>query len=142
MGTRSLTKIIESWENKSGKKESRPITCMYRQMDGYMEGHGLDLASFLSQFTIVNGMSMDEERKIANGMDCLAAQMFAHFKNGPGNIYLQHPDTKEVWEDYQYEVEEDKEHGLMITVYSVWNGRKKIFHGTPEELLNHVSELA
>ena len=140
MGTRSLTKIISTWENKKGTKQRKPITCMYRQYDGYLDGHGLDLASFLSQFTIVNGIGMDEERKIANGMDCLAAQIIAHFKNGPGDIYLMHPDTKDVWEDYQYEVEEDENKNLLITVYEVYNESKEVFHGTPEELLTKIEE--
>lgn len=142
MGTRSLTKVIRSWENESGEKESRPITCMYRQYDGHIDSHGVDLAEFLEDFSIVNGIPLKSKIRIANGMDCLAAQMFAHFKDGPGNIYCQHPDTEEVWEDYQYEIEKDQKHGIMITVYSVWDGKKKIFHGTPRELLNHVSELA
>ena len=106
MGTRSLTKVIQSWKNESGKKESKPITCMYRQFDGYMEGHGQELAEFLSQFTVVNGIGLTEERKIANGMDCLAAQMFAHFKTEAGNIYCMHPDAYDVWEEYVYEIEE------------------------------------
>ena len=82
---------------------------------------------------------MDEERKIANGMDCLAAQIIAHFKNGPGDIYLMHPDTKDVWEDYQYEVEEDENKNLLITVYEVYNESKEVFHGTPEELLTKIN---
>ena len=82
MGTRSLTRVIRKWEDDFGDKRREPFTTMYRQMDGYLEGHGNDLAEFLSQFTIVNGMKLNETRKTANGIDCLAAQMFAHFKDG------------------------------------------------------------
>jgi ribosomal protein L34E len=38
MGTRSLTKVIQTWEDESGKKQSKPFTTMYRQYDGYLNG--------------------------------------------------------------------------------------------------------
>ena len=141
MGTRSLTKVIETWENKKGKKQRRPITCMYRQYDGYLDGHGLELAEWLNQYTVVNGMNMDETRKIANGMDCLAAQMFAHFKTEAGNIYCMHPDAEDCWEEYLYEISE-RDEGILLTVYEMhYKGdAEEIFHGTPEELLTKINE--
>jgi hypothetical protein len=38
MGTRSLTFVYE---------ENKPVVNMYRQYDGYIEGHGRELAEFL-----------------------------------------------------------------------------------------------
>jgi len=140
MGTRSLTRVIRKWEDDFGDKRREPFTTMYRQMDGYLEGHGQDLAEFLSQFTIVNGISIDETRKIANGIDCLAAQMFAHFKDGPGHIYCMHPSAQDCGEEYIYEIEKDGE-DILITVYDIWKN-KEIFHGTPNELLEHISVLS
>ena len=139
MGTRSLTKVIETWKNKKGKKQRRPITTMYRQFDGYMSGHGLELAEWLSQYTVVNGIRINETRKIANGIDCLAAQMFAHFKDGAGGIYCMHPDAEDCWEDYLYEISEvDKE--IFLTVYEIWKDTtQELFHGTPEELLTKIT---
>tara|TARA_R110002051_G_scaffold238547_1_gene299306 strand:- start:758 stop:1192 length:435 start_codon:yes stop_codon:yes gene_type:complete len=139
MGTRSLTKVIETWKNKKGKKQRRPITTMYRQFDGYMSGHGLELAEWLSQYTVVNGIRINETRKIANGIDCLAAQMFAHFKDGAGDIYCMHPDAEDCWEDYLYEISEvDKE--IFLTVYEIWKDTtQELFHGTPEELLTKIT---
>tara|TARA_R110001583_G_scaffold135538_1_gene287341 strand:+ start:1074 stop:1496 length:423 start_codon:yes stop_codon:yes gene_type:complete len=137
MGTRSLTRVIRKWEDDFGDKRREPFTTMYRQMDGYLEGHGNDLAEFLSQFTIVNGMKLNETRKTANGIDCLAAQMFAHFKDGPGSIYCMHPSAQDCGEEYIYEIEKDGE-DILMTVYDVWNS-KEIFHGTPEKLLEETS---
>ena len=141
MGTRSLTKVIETWEDKSGKKQRRPITTMYRQFDGYLNGHGLELAEWLNQYTVVNGMRMDETRKIANGIDCLAAQMFAHFKTEAGNIYCMHPDTKDVFEDYLYEIEEVGK-DILITVYEMGfeDGGTYLLQATPEELLTKIEK--
>ena len=141
MGTRSLTKVISTWENKSGKKQRKPITCMYRQYDGYISGHGAELAEWLNQYTVVNGMGMDETRKIANGMDCLAAQMFAHFKDGAGGIYCMHPDAKDVFEDYLYEIEEVGK-DILITVYEIGfeDGGTFLLQATPEELLTKIEK--
>ena len=139
MGTRSLTKVINTWKDESGKKQRKPITCMYRQYDGYMSGHGVELAEWLSGYTIVNGIPMDKSEPMFNGMDCIAAQMFTHFKDGAGNIYCMHPDAEGCWEEYLYEIsEEDKQ--IHLTVYEIGyeSGATEIFHGTPEELLTKL----
>ena len=96
MGTRSLTRVIDRQKDLSlakghlAKNVRKSYINMYRQFDGYMEGMGVDLAEFLLPFTIVNGISLNENRKIANGSGCLAAQLVSHFKEEPGGIYL-HP---------------------------------------------------
>jgi len=150
MGTRSLTKVINTWEDEAGKKQRRPITCMYRQFDGYLDGHGHDLAEWLSGYTIVNGIPMDKSEPIFNGMDCLAAQMYVHFKansckddgtpvSSPGGIYCMHPDSEDCWEEYLYEISEGDE-GILLTVYDIRyeKGATEIFHGTPKELLTKI----
>ena len=140
MGTRSLTRVFEKWEDTKGKEQRQPIVCMYRQYDGYISGHGHELAEFLKPFTIVNGIGLDDKRKIANGMGCLAAQLVAHFKDCPGNIYLYATDVKDCWQEYEYEIEKTKDK-LIITVYTQnyesgeW---EEIFHGSPEQLLEYV----
>ena len=143
MGTRSLTKVIQTWEDKTGKKHTRPITCMYRQYDGHLESHGLELAEWLCRYTLVNGIPVGKSEPMFNGMDCLAAQMFVHFKTEAGNIYCMHPDAYDIWEEYVYEIEEiDKK--ILITVYETppvgYDGLLKIFHGTPKELLTKIEE--
>ena len=141
MGTRSLTKVITTWEDTNGKKQRKPITCMYRQYDGYLDGHGQELAEWLAGYILVNGIPMDTSKLMFNGMDCLAAQMFAHFKDGAGGIYCVHPDTEGCWEEYLYEIsEEDKQ--IHLTVYKIGHesGATEIFHGTPEELLTKIEE--
>ena len=109
---------------------------MQRKDDGYLRGHGLELAEGLQKYTIVNGIGLDEDRQIANGMTCLAAQMFFHFKDGPGGIYCYPPDSRDCGEEYLYEIENGNEN-LLITGYDTWNNRE-VFHGTPEELIEEV----
>ena len=59
------------------------------------------LKEFLEDIHIVNGISLAEKRKIANGMGCLAAQLIQHFKNGPGGLYVTSFDD---YEEYNYEI--------------------------------------
>ena len=44
MGTRSLTFVYE---------DNKPIVNMYRQFDGYPEGHGQELADFLLSGAVI-----------------------------------------------------------------------------------------
>ena len=104
MGTRSLTFVFESY-----KDGDVPILCLYRQYDGYPEGHGAELAQFLSGFTVVNGLGAKTDRKIANGVGCLAAQMVAHFKTEAGQFYIHAPiEGRDDGQDYEYHVYQNK----------------------------------
>lgn len=95
MGTRCLTVLHDS--------DNSEIAVLYRQFDGYPDGHGKELADFLKGKTIVNGLSGDTS-EVFNGMSCLAASVIAHFKNKPGGFYLHPAGTRDCWEDYIYHV--------------------------------------
>jgi hypothetical protein len=110
---------------------------MYRQFDGYPEGHGIDLAEFLSGITIVNGLSLDDNSGIANGMGCLAAQIVAHFKTDPGGIYLYPPGTNDVWEEYTYKVSAGSDGNIVMTCKAVYND-EELFSGAPEDFIEWV----
>jgi len=130
MGTRSLTHFVEDGET---------LATMYRQYDGYLSGHGSELAEFLKDFNIVNGYSGDTSN-LANGMGCLTAQFIAHIKKGCGNIYLYPPNTEDCWEEYTYTIyQEDKQ--LKIKAVSTY-GKEVVFDGTPNELLTKIDDNA
>jgi hypothetical protein len=107
MGTRSLTFVYD---------EQEPIINMYRQYDGYPTGHGAELAEFLTQFTMVNGLGINETRKVANGMPCLAAQLVAHFKSEAGGFYLYPTSTVDCGQDYEYHVYHNGSEGLRVKI--------------------------
>ena len=110
MGTRSLTTFKEDHTDEE-------IVVLYRQMDGYPEGHGIDLFRFLNNMNMVNGMSPEEKRKPSNGMSCLAAQMVSYFKEEPGGFYLYRADTRDVGEEYVYTIYVENAHkNIMIKV--------------------------
>lgn len=121
---------------------------MYRQYDGYMSGHGAELAEFLQDFNIVNGMKLNDPPRTANGMGCLAAQLIVHFKasackddgtptSEPGGIYVYHPEAKDYGEEFTYTIYTKGKGNIYIRAYDVW-AEKVIFDGTPEELLTKL----
>ena len=137
MGTRSLTRIIPRQDglsfNEGHKKIDMAYVNMYRQYDGYPEGHGLELAEFLKDIEIINGISGDTTNQ-ANGSGCLAAQMVKHFKEDIGYIYLHPHDNESGWEDYIYTVYPKTGEETFISIYDV-RKKKCIFVVTPEKLL-------
>jgi hypothetical protein len=94
MGTRALTVVQEN---------DKDVIVMYRQYDGYPDGHGQELADFLKGITLGNGISGDKAMgTFANGMGCLAAQIVAHFKTEAGGFYLYPGETRDCGEEYTY----------------------------------------
>ena len=129
MGTRSLTHVVDNNDT---------LLTLYRQYDGYLTGHGLDLAEFLQDICIVNGISGSADRK-ANGMGCLSAQLIAHLKDGVGNIYVYPPDSKDCWEEFTYYIYNEKVgKGVKIKVKDAHN--KTLFNGTPGEFINKINK--
>ena len=99
MGTRSLTFVYN--------EHNEPILNLYRQYDGYIAGHGAELAEFLAGKKLVNGFGK-ESTDIANGMGCLAASLVAHFKDTVGGFYIHSVTDTQCGQDYEYHVYEDK----------------------------------
>lgn len=118
MGTRCLTFVTND--------EGFPIICMYRQMDGYPEGHGVDLAKLLAPIKMVDGL----------GAGCLAAQIVAHFKDGPGGIYLHRPNKHmDTWQEYEYWVDVIADSAIQVRVYTPNIAGKRLFKGTVAEFV-------
>lgn len=96
MGTRSTTVIKgDVWEVG---KEAPTLVTLYRQFDGYPEGHGQELADIMRSKRVRNGLR--EEGSFANGMGCLAAQIIKGLKKEEGNIYIVPNGERE--EEYHY----------------------------------------
>ena len=131
MGTRSLTKVIETYKDKDNKSKKQNIVCMYRQMDGYPSGHGQELSDFLIGMHITNGIRSMENRKTANGMGCLSAQMISHFKTDVGQIYMLNGESRRDWEDYEYIIEGNATEQLIVRINNYED--KEIFRGTISE---------
>ena len=119
MSTHSLTFVKDD--------TNRVLMNMYRQCDGYPSGIGTELYEFLKDFKVVNGLSFcddSDSSKVANGAGCLAAQIVAHFKGGPGGVYLHHPSSKDCDQEYEYHITADLS-GITVKVVEMgWTGHR------------------
>jgi len=152
MGTRSLTKVFNTYKNEKNNKQVKvTLVNMYRQYDGYPEGHGTELADFLKGGKVVNGIGVNDTN-VFNGAGCLAAQMIAHFKDGAGGIYIEPITAKNCGQEYEYEVIVDFdtkeltmkciEVGYIDSKGNYKNGKITIFEGKPVDFEYFVEKLA
>ena len=131
MGTRALI----MFQRTSGGETVRYVV-VYVQFDGYPSGLGLELANFLCNIRIVNGLSMEDEfvgldtsqglqhlmqqlvnrgrepqplGRVANGFEDLIAQFIALKKQRPGNMYVYpvNINAKDCGADFTYTVNEE-----------------------------------
>lgn len=123
MGTRSTIKFYSEFK----QDDDKPLVCIYQQYDGYISGVGHELAEFLKDKTLINGIGSGQEdlSKFANGMGCLAAQFIKQFKERVGGLYISDLDDSQ---NYNYEVRAMDDKSIQIKV-------NDIFTGSPEELL-------
>mgnify|MGYP003109185516 FL=1 len=79
-------------------------------------------------------------------MSCLAAQLVAELKDGPGNIYLYPPNSKDCGEEFVYEIYMDNTltavgvDNIIIKCIDVWNNNEVIFEGSPQEFIYKYQE--
>ena len=147
MGTRSITRVIETYkDNKTQKQVKKQLINMYRQYDGYPSGMGADLVEFLDGSKVVNGLGADDmkSKRVFNGAGCLAAQLVAHFKEGAGGIYIEPTSAKDCGQDYEYEIIVDFDTkevtlkcftiGYIDKKGNYVNKKKELYSGIPKGL--------
>ena len=138
MGTRSTYRIIEEYSTgkKVKKVKQNEICLIYRQYDGYPTGHPLETAEWLSTAKVVNGLGMNETQLVFNGAGCLAAQLIAKLKDGPGNTYIHSLKSRgESWEDYLYDIIVKEDRTIEYVCYDNVEGKPELFRGTPAEFV-------
>lgn len=142
MGTRSTYRIREVQKLEDGKKKTNNLVLIYVQFDGYPEGHPAETAEWLASGEVVNGLSMNDKKLKFNGAGCLAAQMVARMKDGPGGVYIFPVSNRGTsWEDYLYDIViEDMK--INFIAYENYGKRpKKIFEGHPSEFPKFLEKL-
>ena len=124
MGTRSNTLVYDEYH---GNDSAVQILNLYRQHDGYVEGHGAELLKFLEPMTIVNGITTGLTN-IANGSGCLAAQLVSHFKKKIGDFYIMAPlDKDEFDNEYTYKIYVAESNNTITVAVYEWDDQ--IFSG-------------
>ena len=132
MATRATVSIARREEGVSfSEKPNKTIVDIYYHYDGYPEGLGVTLASYLDDFKITNGLGIDNNH-VFNGLGCMAASIIEYLKDGPGNVYIEDPERPHTWIDYKYYVWGDDNKSIWI---SIFDGDECIFVGKPRDLL-------
>ena len=132
MGTRSNTVVYDEYFNDGSSVQ---ILNLYRQHDGYTDGHGAELLAFLEPMTIVNGITTGLTN-IANGSGCLAAQLVAHFKKKVGDFYIMAPIGEENDNEYTYKIYVSG--GPEYITMEVWEYDDLIFSGNVSEFKKFI----
>lgn len=121
MGTRSLTIVLNEFNEE--------LCVLYRQQDGDISGHGQELADFLSDKILVNGIVPGEEN--VNGIGSLASQLIAYLEEEVG-VYLCPPESRGYDEEYIYKIY-PVHNRILLEAYSDEN--ELLFSGKPEYLV-------
>ena len=139
MSTRSLVRFATREEGVSFSEHPERVEVqVYKHYDGYPSGHPVDLAKWLNEFNIVNGLGQDTH-KVSNGLGCLAAQYVAAFKEQPGDLYIENPDAEHSDIEYITYVWGDYGKGIWISIFSTYED-ECIFVGKPQELIDKYEE--
>ena len=132
MATRATVSIARREEGVSfSEKPNKTIVDIYHHYDGYPEGLGVKLASYLDDYHIVNGAGREGDT-LFSGIGCMAASIIAQLKDGPGNVYIEDKDSPHGWLDYNYYVWGDYYRAIWI---SIFDGDECRFVGEPRDLL-------
>ena len=133
MATRAKIHIARREEGVSFSEiPEKVMVSIYNHFDGYPEGLGVTLASYLEDKKITNGLGKDRY-SVFNGLGCMAASIIAELKDEAGQIYIEDPERPHSWIDYEYYVWGDDNKDIWI---SIFNGSDCIFVGKPTQLLS------
>lgn len=138
MGTRSLTHVKD--------EHGKTLVTMYRQFDGYLNGHGKELREMLGGSKIVNGYGLDQKAPAHfNTMGCLAAWMVGSFKlgqttldlksssvvpaSGIGGFYIHEPDSSGGWEEFVYTLSPGPDGEVLVKAEDTYDGGHVLYEG-------------
>lgn len=130
MGTSFLT----IFEDNDGEE----ICVMYGVHDGQPKNFGLELAKFIKDIKLVNSLI---DGNIANGIECLVAQVIKHFKSGPGDFYIFPAGKRNMYKEFIYTISEnpkEKTFNIECQTHFIRYGDKTLFKGTASEFYSWI----
>ena len=136
MATRAIIRIAEREDGVSFSEHPEKVRAqIYHHYDGYPEYLGCNLAEFLCDFRVVNGLPTNyfENIKIANGMGCLTAQLIAGLKEESGNVYVDYPDTDRDDVEFTYYIWGCVGKDIWMSIFDLHDNC--IFVGKPQTLI-------
>lgn len=117
--------VEESIDDRSERRVARcdvEICGIYVQIGGAPDDLGRRLTAFCESRRVVDGIRSDPSDAdydlLVNGAECLAAQIVATLKRGPGEVYLYpaQPNGLRLYTHYEYRVRCENRDGAKIEV--------------------------
>jgi hypothetical protein len=136
MATRAIIRIAEREDGVSFSEHPEKVRAqIYHHYDGYPEYLGCNLAEFLCDFRVVNGLPTNyfENIKVANGMGCLTAQLIAGLKEEAGNVYVDYSDTDRDDVEFTYYIWGCVGKDIWMSIFDLHDNC--IFVGKPQTLI-------
>mgnify|MGYP003118261021 FL=1 len=136
MATRAIIRIAEREDGVSFSEHPEKVRAqIYHHYDGYPEYLGCNLAEFLCDFRVVNGLPTNyfENIKVANGMGCLTAQLIAGLKEEAGNVYVDYSDTDRDDVEFTYYIWGCVGKDIWMSIFDLHDNC--IFVGMPQQLI-------
>ena len=141
MATRALIRVIPRQEGIAYDKGhiyvEESLVNIYNHFDGHPEYLGIKLAKFLLPYKVKNGVSnlvLQDFPQLANGPECLAAQLVKQLKTDVGNVYLYPRKPYKYDAEYIYTLYPKIEEPTYVAIYKNFDD-KVIFVGTPDKLI-------
>ena len=139
MATRSLVRFAKREDGVSFSEHPEKVKVqIYKHYDGYPQGHPLEIAKWLIDFKIVNGLG-GRDIRVANGLGCLAAQYVAAFKMEAGDLYIEPRNSLHMDIEYITYVWGTENKDIWMSIFDDYE-EKCIFVGKPQELIDKYDE--
>lgn len=113
MSTRALIRIYD--------EQGEEFCTIYKHWDGYPGHLGSLLKSLLEDVRLVEGIPLDKNALVANGMYDLAAQLVYSLKRASpvGDVYIRAPGTRGVGEEFVYHIRPGKQGRVVMEIEEV-----------------------
>ena len=136
MSTRATVTFSENGVN---------LVRLYNHWDSYPTGLGNDIAEWLGDMRIGNGIGAGDNTYFANGVGCLVAQFIRDFKAEAGGLYVIPIDSE--GEEYNYYININYDDRGTVPCKDVceikvtkWEEEKLIFEGSIDDFEDWIKE--
>lgn len=138
MATRALINIFDN---------DQCVLSIYKQYDGYKGKHGVGetLTKYIKDTLVyTNGMPLSignlndhtgKDLNVHNGVNCLAAGILAHLKDGPGDVYIHNTSDNNFGANFVYSLRPSKDLDNGVTTIDLECTETLRFDGDNLEVL-------
>jgi hypothetical protein len=120
--------------------EGEILTSICKKANGYPKTLGKEIADFSHDMAIVNGSLPEDDRRLARGMGCYAAQLITSlkFSEGPGDVYIRETSLISHGEEFIYNIRHEGGK-IWLNIHSS-SLRKTIYDGLASDFSEFLAK--